>query len=209
MSSQRVDRLVERLSAGDLSAAEPLYMLYEPYLRLVVRRNLPPQFRAKLDSQDVVQSVWANLIDGLRQAEWKFDSPAQLRAFLLKAIRNRLIDRLRQHRQAVEHETPMTDSAPGSLPPSREPTASQQVEAADLWQRMLHLCPPEHHQVLTLKCQGAPLAEIAERTGLHVDSVRRLIRQLARRMSIAPRPAAGGVSRAPSDDEAPAAIGEA
>ena len=181
MSSQRVDRLVERLSAGDLSAAEPLYMLYEPYLRLVVRRNLPPQFRAKLDSQDVVQSVWANLIDGLRKAEWKFDGPAQLRAFLLKAIRNRLIDRLRHHRQAVEHETPMTDTVPGSLRPSREPTASQQVEAADLWQRMLRL---------------------------HVDSVRRLIRQLARRMSIAPRPATGGVGRAASGGQAPAAIGE-
>jgi DNA-directed RNA polymerase specialized sigma24 family protein len=122
----------------------------------------------------------------------------------VKAIRNRLIDRLRQHRQAVEHETPMTDSAPGSLPPSREPTASQQAEVADLWQRMLDLCPAEHHQVLILKSQGVPLGEIAERTGLHVDSVRRLIRQLARRLSIEPRPATGGVSRAPSGEQATA-----
>jgi DNA-binding IclR family transcriptional regulator len=55
-----------------------------------------------------------------------------------------------------------------------------------------------------LKSQGVPLGEIAERTGLHVDSVRRLIRQLARRLSIEPRPAAGGVSRAPSGEQATA-----
>lgn len=187
MTSTRLDCLVAKLSSGDVSAAEPLYLEFEPYLRMVVRRNLPSRMRAKLDSADVVQSVWAKLMAGLHNAEWDFANAAQLRAFLLKATRNRLIDRVRQHRQAIEHEQPLAETKPANMPRSREPRASEVAQADDLWQRMLTLCPPEHHELLRLKCEGLPLADVAARTGMHVDSVRRVIRQLARQMAIGPR----------------------
>ena len=194
MTSSRLERLVASLSAGDISAAEPLYLEFEPYLRMVVRRNLPRRMRAKLDSADVVQSVWAKLMAGLHHAEWQFANAAQLRAFLLKATRNRLIDRVRQHRQALEHEQPLAETRQAVLPRSREPRASEMAQAGDLWRQMLAACPPEHHELLRLKCQGLPLVDIAERTGMHVDSVRRVIRQLARQMALAPRHV-GGVQR--------------
>ncbi len=187
MMSTRLDRLVASLSSGDMTAAEPLYLEFEPYLRMVVRRNLPRRLRAKFDSADVVQSVWAKLISGLQGAEWHFANAAQLRAFLVKATRNRLIDRVRQHRQALAHEQPLAETCQANLPRAREPRASEVAQADDLWRQMLVLCPPEHHELLRLKCQGLPLADVAARTGMHVDSVRRVIRQLARRMAIAPR----------------------
>lgn len=196
MSSTRIDRLVASLSSGDMTAAEPIYLEFEPYLRMVVRRNLPRRLRAKLDSADVVQSVWAKLISGLQASEWDFASAAQLRAFLVKATRNRLIDRVRQHRQALEHEQPLAETRQANLPRAREPRASEVAQADDLWQRMLVLCPPEHHELLRLKCQGLPLADVAARTGLHVDSVRRVIRQLARRMAIGPRAPSASVIEA-------------
>lgn len=199
MAATRLDCLVAKLSSGDMSAAEPLYLEFEPYLRMVVRRNLPRRLRTKLDSADVVQSVWAKLMAGLHNAEWDFANAAQLRAFLLKATRNRLIDRVRQHRQALEREQPLTDTVPANMPRSREPRASEVAQADDLWQQMLLLCPPEHHELLRLKCQGLPLADVAARTGMHVDSVRRVIRQLARQMAIGPRrgPTAGTCRAAP------------
>jgi RNA polymerase sigma factor (sigma-70 family) len=187
MTSARLDRLVASLSSGDMKAAEPLYLEFEPYLRMVVRRNLPRRLRAKLDSADVVQSVWAKLISGLQASEWDFGNAAQLRAFLVKATRNRLIDRVRQHRRALEHEQPLTETRHANMPRSREPRASEVAQADDLWQQMLVLCPPEHHELLRLKGQGLPLADVAARTGMHVDSVRRVIRQLARQMAVAPR----------------------
>ena len=45
---------------------------------------------------------------------------------------------------------------------------------------------PEHHDVLRMKRQGLEAPEIAARTGLHEDSVRRLLRQLARRLALQP-----------------------
>jgi DNA-directed RNA polymerase specialized sigma24 family protein len=48
---------------------------------------------------------------------------------------------------------------------------------------LLTACPPEHRELLKMKGEGAPLATIARRTGLHVDSIRRILRQLARQVS--------------------------
>jgi RNA polymerase sigma-70 factor (ECF subfamily) len=48
---------------------------------------------------------------------------------------------------------------------------------------MLALCPPEYHEILHLKRQGLLLDEIANRTGLHEGSVRRILRRLARQLA--------------------------
>lgn len=182
--SEHLDRLVKQLSQGEMSAAESLYDEIAPYLRLVVRRNLPRRLRPKFDSVDVVQSVWADFIGGLQAGRWQFDSAAQVRAFLLKSTRNRLIDRVRQYRVAAEHERSLANAISGDQWQCREPRPSQHAQASDLWQRLLAACPPEHRELLRMKGDGAPLAAIASRTGLHVDSIRRILRHLAREVSL-------------------------
>jgi RNA polymerase sigma-70 factor (ECF subfamily) len=182
--SDQLNQLVERLSLGDMSAAESLYAEIAPFLRLVVRRNLPRRLRSKFDSVDVVQSVWANFIQGIQAGRWQFERAAQLRAFLLKSARNRLIDRVRQFRVATEHERSLAPGAATDNWTCREPRPSQHAQASDLWQRLLTACPPEHRELLRMKGEGATLTVIAGRTGLHVDSVRRILRQLARQVSL-------------------------
>jgi DNA-directed RNA polymerase specialized sigma24 family protein len=59
------------------------------------------------------------------------------------------------------------------------------VQAEELWEQMLALCPPAHQNLLRLKRAGVPLAEIAARTGLHPGSVRRILRNLAKAKKIA------------------------
>ena len=179
--SEELNRLVERLSGGDMSAAEALYAEIAPFLRLVVRRNLPRRLRPKFDSVDVVQSVWANFIEGMQAGRWQFANAAQVRAFLLKSARNRLIDRTRQFRVAAQHERSLGVAVEDWA--CREPRPSQHAQASDLWQRLVSACPPEHRELLKMKGEGASLATIAHRTGLHVDSVRRILRQLARQVS--------------------------
>jgi hypothetical protein len=52
-----------------------------------------------------------------------------------------------------------------------------------LWERIQGHCPAEHRPILDLRRQGHSLAEIAARTGLHPDSVRRILRTLARQLA--------------------------
>ena len=96
MSVDPLDDLIERLNKGDIAAAERAFMAYEPYLRMAVRRRLSGALRTKLDSMDIVQSVWADVLSGFRDAGWRFADRSHFRAFLVKVARNRLIDRRRQ-----------------------------------------------------------------------------------------------------------------
>jgi RNA polymerase sigma factor (sigma-70 family) len=190
MTAAPLDTLLERLSVGDALAAEEVFRAYEPYLRKVVRRLLPDRLRSKFDSEDVVQSVWADVFSGFGEAGRRFASVAHLRAFLVMVARHRLGDRLRHFQSALDREQPLvlTDACPASP----QPRPSQVAQAADLWDQMLALCPPAHRQVLQLKRQGLSLTEVAARTGLHEGSVRRILRKLARQLAFRERPLAAG-----------------
>ena len=90
MNADPLDSLMERLNLGDFTAAEQIVCGYEPYLRAVVRRSLPPPLRAKFDSVDVVQSVWVHLLHGLRKTAWEFPDRSHLLALLVTITRRRL-----------------------------------------------------------------------------------------------------------------------
>jgi RNA polymerase sigma-70 factor (ECF subfamily) len=183
MNNEPLDVLLEKLSAGNLDAAQQVFHDYEPYLRKVVRRHLPEQLRAKFDSIDVVQSVWADVLQGFRESGRRFANSNHLRNFLVLVTRHRLTDRIRHHRKAMGREEPLVNGDSDHMATSREPRPSQVAQAQELWQRMLDLCPPEYHELLRLKREGLSLDEIAAQTGLHEGSVRRILRKLAGRLA--------------------------
>jgi RNA polymerase sigma factor (sigma-70 family) len=190
MMHQPLDSLLERLCTGDPVAAERVFVAFEPYLRMVVRKKLPPRLRAKFDSMDVVQSVWADLLRGFREAGWRFADEAHLRAFLVKLTRHRFIDQLRRHRTALARERPLGELVPAEEPASPLPSPSQFVQADELGQRMLAMCAPAHRDIVRLRMSGIPVSEIATRTGLHVGSVHRILHDLACRVAVGRRPLA-------------------
>jgi RNA polymerase sigma-70 factor (ECF subfamily) len=185
VSEEALDAMLEKLAGGDDAAVEQVFRAYEPVLRNVVRRHLGQRLRAKFDSADVVQSVWADLLRGFREGAWAFTDRERLKAFLVTATRHRLVDRARGQRLALRHE-----QAPGGRQPDpaavpcAQPLPSQIAQAEDLWQRMLAECQPAQREVLELKRQGLSAAEIARRTGLHEGSIHRLLRNLLSRLAV-------------------------
>src|SRR5262249_49733927 len=79
-----------------------------------------------------------------------------LRGFLFVATRNRLIDRIRQHRDALEREEPLDDGDHQHTVPCPQPRPSEVAQAGDLWERILAHCPPEHRTLVVLRRPGAP-----------------------------------------------------
>jgi RNA polymerase sigma factor (sigma-70 family) len=183
MDIDSLDALLEKLNGGDLDAAEKAFVAYEPYLRKVVRRLLPARLRTKFDSIDVVQSVYGDVLAAFRTGGMRFGTVAQLRAFLIRATRNRFIDRVRQHQTAARLEQPIEEThAPRALL-SPQPRPSESAQARELWERLLALCPSEHHELLRLRRRGASAREIAGQVGIHEGSVRRILRDLAVRLA--------------------------
>jgi RNA polymerase sigma factor (sigma-70 family) len=189
MTIDPLDELIDRLNKGDVSAAERAFVVYEPYLRMAVRRRLNGPLRTKFDSMDIVQSVWADVVSGLAGAGWRFADQAHLRAFLVKMACNRLVDRRRQHHRAIERERSLGSIGPEKAPKTRDPRPSEIAEGHELWKLLIDECPPAHREILILKRQGLLLSEIAARTGLHEGSIRRILYDLARRLALPRRTA--------------------
>lgn len=183
MQSDPIEVLLEKLSTGDEAAAEEVFRSYEPFLRIVIRRQLSPRMQSKFDSIDVVQSVWADLVGGFRRQQWQFTNASQLRAFLITAVRNRFSDQYRKHRISLEREQPLVQHDLQDVCASSQPTPSELVQADDVWERLLEICPPEHKSILELKRQGASNADIIAHTGMHEGSIRRILRGLSRKLT--------------------------
>ena len=129
-----------------------------------------------------------DLLRDVREGELHFTDANHLRAFLIRVTCNRFNDRFRRNRLALEKERPLTGAEGDVFAASHQATPSDIVQAEDLWEQMLALCPPAHQDLLRLRREGVPLADIAARTGLHPGSIRRILRELARKLAFKQRP---------------------
>jgi RNA polymerase sigma factor (sigma-70 family) len=196
MSIDSLDHWIERLNDGDADAIEHVFLAYAPYLRIAVRRRLGRRLRTKVDSMDIVQSVFALLLHRFRDGGWRFNGRPQLLAFLRRIAWPRIADRYRENRQALDREQPLIDTATLRLPESASPRPSQVAQGHELWESVLEACPPGHREVVRLRAKGFGISEIAARTGLHEGSVRRTLYELARRLSVTRRASAGSPDEA-------------
>lgn len=182
MSTDVWDQLALRLGEGDPTIVARLVVDYELPLRQLARRYLTPYLRTQLDTGDVVQSAWVQVLRSVAQAKWHFPDQRAFRAFLLKVLRNRLADHARRIQAGQERELRVATAE--SHQPSRLPRPSEFAQAAELWEQMQRLCPAQHLPILDMKRQGLPLDEIASRMELHPGSVRRILYDLARRLAL-------------------------
>jgi RNA polymerase sigma-70 factor (ECF subfamily) len=151
----------------------------------MVRRRLSPPLRAKFDSIDVVQSVWAEVLAGFRERQWEFKDQAALKSFLARVAYNKFVTECRRNSTALERERPFSPEVTERMVSSGQPRPSEVVQADELWETLNRLCPPAHRPILELKRQGLLLSEIAARVGLHEGSVRRILYDLAKRVAAA------------------------
>lgn len=187
MTDGAIEDLLEQLGRGDVEALGDLVAAYAPYLRAVVRARLSDRLRAQLDSVDVVQSVWVQVIRQLGRDGWRVNDSGHLRALLVTIAKRRLVCRARRW----EPGAPTGQGTEGGwdeVSDRREASPSQVAQGDDLWAKMLRLTPPEYHPILHLRREGVPLTEIAARTGLHEGSVRRILRRLSRELALHEEP---------------------
>jgi RNA polymerase sigma-70 factor (ECF subfamily) len=150
---------------------------------MAVRRRLSGPLRSKLDSSDVVQSIWIDILAGVRRSDLRLTDGTHLRALLIRMAYNRIVDRRRKYHHAIERERPLDDSSPGELPATRQPRASEVFAGEELWERILASCPMAYRELLRMRRRGLTVAQIAEKVGMHPGSVRRILQDVARRVT--------------------------
>ena len=101
--------LVRRIQAGDASAWDALYLRYRDRLLLSIRCRLGAHLRARLESEDILNSVFRDAVSDLHRFEPR--SPQSLNRYLHACVLNKI--RSKADYYAAEKRTgevPLTDS---------------------------------------------------------------------------------------------------
>jgi RNA polymerase sigma-70 factor (ECF subfamily) len=175
-------RLLAGLRAGDPTAAEAICRRYEPVLRAAIRRQLHPQLRARLDSVDIVQDVWASFL-AIPPDRLTFDDPDALLAYLSQVAFHRVVEVFRKRfgtqKDDITREIPVEivagthDQLPGP-----DPTPSTCVSAGEEWEHLVRQFPPGHQVILRRLREGHEYQDIARMANVSVSTVNRVVRRL-------------------------------
>jgi RNA polymerase sigma factor (sigma-70 family) len=175
------DDLIERARLGDQQAWQILFDQCYPKIVRVVRRRLSRPMRKLMDSTDVANEVMKSLAAKFDHIQ--FSSVDGLRAFLIRAAEQKLIDEYRheyaQKRDlARNQEMTVGDAAPAWELADGSPTPSQVAVASEEQERLLGEQTGDERQVLELKLQGFSNSEVARVTGWHLRKVERFLEKL-------------------------------
>ena len=175
--------LMRRVREGSPEAAEQLVTHYGPHILRVVRRSLNTKLRAKFDSLDVQQDVWASFFASKRKKQ--FERPEALAAFLAKLAKNKVLMLVRRRCQTQKYDINREQSLDSSggrrvaHVAAPEPTPSQVAMAGEKWDQLVKGKPPRYQRLLLLLRQGYTQRQIADELGVDERTVRRVIRKLA------------------------------
>jgi RNA polymerase sigma factor (sigma-70 family) len=184
-TDQDLASLLDRIRAGDESAAFELLARYEAQVRLVVRRQLPRILRSRFDSLDFLQSVWGSFFRRMKAGPEEFEDPRSLVAFLARAAKNKVIDEYRRSssrkgNMRLEEPIWVENARPRELA-GDEDSPSEIIEARETFGRLKNLLPENRRIMLELRVEGLSTREIGDRLNVSERTVRRVLEDLRRR----------------------------
>jgi RNA polymerase sigma factor (sigma-70 family) len=183
--------LVSGIREGDEQAVGAFVAHYEPQLRRVLRvtrviRLLQSQF----DSQDLMQSVFMQVIADIRADHAKFSDESALVGYLSTVGRNRLRDHIRRVKATKRDRQKTVGDDVEALKKVAQsgPSPSQIVEVREQVARIEACASPSELKVIKERADGAGWQELASARGLNPEALRKRIERVRRRI----REALGG-----------------
>jgi len=175
--------LMQRIRDGDQEAVRELCAVYGDHVLRVVRRRLAKRLRAKYDSVDFTQDVWASFF-AVPPENFRFESPEMLIGYLANMARNKVLEVYRQRttqKYDMTRERSLNGSARGIAEEltDREPSPSQVISAEEQYNQMWEKYPRHCRALLDLRQRGWTFEQIGVELGLCARTVRRLFDKMA------------------------------
>jgi RNA polymerase sigma factor (sigma-70 family) len=180
-----VSGLLAAIRAGDEQAVATFIQRYEPMLRCVLRvRETIRWLQSRLDSQDLVQSVFIKVIAAIQGERAHFSDEAGLEAFLRTASRNRLRDHVRRQKAARRDRQRTIAGGPAALVqlPEAAPSPSRFAEVREQIARVEGCAAPADLEVLRERVDGTDWKELATARNLTPDALRKRIERVRKRL---------------------------
>jgi len=187
MRNDEFHDLMERVRQGSEEAVQEFLDAYGHHVYRAVRRRLNRRLRAKFDSQDFVQEVWASFFTNLSTIS-TFDRPEAVVGFLIRVATNKVIDECRRRLTTQKYNVSIEFSLDGSgewakrTATTTDPTPSGVAVAHEQWHRLIDPQPSRYRRILELRVTGQTYEKIAKEVGVSEKTVRRVIRRLSQRL---------------------------
>lgn len=184
MAADSFDGFKERLRAGDQEATALVFNRFACRILALARRRLNAVLRAKVDPEDVLQSVFRSFFTRQRDGRLDIADWDSLWGILL-VLTVRKCGRRAQYHQARRRDarreaswTPALESEGHAALFAQEPTPSEAAMLNELVARLMRGLPEADRAVLTLHLQGHTVGEIKERTGRAMRTIRRILERV-------------------------------
>jgi RNA polymerase sigma-70 factor (ECF subfamily) len=179
---------LERWRAGDEKAATELYYRYLQKLVGFAQRRLSAKLNARVDAEDVVQSVFRSFFVRAQQGKFSFKDEDDIWKLLVQITVHKTLKHVAYHRRAKRDATAEVSGADGQdrlmSHLSREPTPEEAAIFVDSLEFFLRELRPADRKILEMRMEGFEQGEIAKKLGVSDRTIRRLmerIRSLAQR----------------------------
>ena len=174
--------LLERVRAGDDSAASEIFQRYEADVKRVVRAMMRVEWiRRGADPSDIYQSVMASFFIRIALGQYDISTPDQLRALLTRIARNKVTDMTRSPNRRVS-VVPVAGPDRAAIEPADPAKGpASQVMWKELFHKVRDRFTEAERRVSDLRMMNHSWEEVGAALGEKADAVRmRLDRALKR-----------------------------
>jgi RNA polymerase sigma-70 factor (ECF subfamily) len=175
--------LVDRWRAGDQDAARLLFDRYVDRLAALARQRIGQRMAARVDADDVVQSVFRTFFGRLREGQYSIADQDDVCKLLVRITVHKTLRQVEYQgaaRRDPGHEAPQGDCSPERMMEllSKQPSPETAISFLDELEHFLSELRPDERQILERRFQGQSNEEVAAALGVSDRKVRRVIERV-------------------------------
>jgi DNA-directed RNA polymerase specialized sigma24 family protein len=182
--------LLARWRDGDQQAAAELFGRYAERLIGLAQRRLSDKLAARVDPEDVVQSVYGSFFAGAKNGRFVLQRSGDLWPLLVAITLHKVRRQARHHtaqKRSINREEPHGSQdhwlgMPAELL-AQEPSPDEAVALTEMLEAILRSLKPVHRRMVELRLQGHTIPEIAVDTQRCLATVEEVLRQVKERLS--------------------------
>jgi len=188
-----ITMLVGRLREGDPQAAERLFAKYAGRLTRLAQQHLSRKIAGRIDSEDVVQSVFRTFFRRSARGEFQIASSDKIWRLLVKITLLKARAKGRHHtaeKRDVRAEKIAGEDAWWLQAVTREPGPAEAAALVDLIESLLRDRPPLFRDVLQMRLQGQGPTDISRQLNISRQNVYHVLGELQKRLieaSVSPK----------------------
>jgi RNA polymerase sigma-70 factor (ECF subfamily) len=174
---------MRRFRQGSEEAAAELFARYASRVRALARTKCSPNLAARIDADDIVQSVFRCFFQAARRGYYDVPAGEELWRILLVIALNKIRD-ARAFHTAAKRDVRLTARGHdlGSNLNRLQGKTPNHAFLQIVVKEALQTLPPQHRRMVELRIEGYEVGQIAQKTGRSKRSVERMLQDTRKRL---------------------------